>query len=49
MWDAFRVVSDRLGVKVLRYTKVTGTCFQAYVQRGLSNFLRNFCACYYLQ
>ena len=42
MWDAFRVVGDRLGVKVLRYTKVTRTCFQAHVQRGLSNFLRNF-------
>ena len=37
-WDAFRVVGDRLGVKVLRYTKVTGTRFQAHVQRGLSNF-----------
>ena len=41
-WDAFWVVGDRLGVKVLRYTKVTGTRFQAHVQRGLLNFLRNF-------
>ena len=41
-WDAFRVVNDRLGVKVLPYTKVTDTGFQAHVQRGLSNFLRNF-------
>ena len=31
MWDAFRVVGDRLGVKVLRYTKVTGTRFQVHV------------------
>ena len=38
MWDAFRVVGDCLGVKVLRYTKVTGTRFQAHVQRSLSNF-----------
>ena len=42
MWDAFQVVGDHLGVKVLQYMKVTGTCFQAHVQRGLSNFLRNF-------
>ena len=42
MWDAFRVVGDCLGVKVLRYTKVTETRFQAHVQRSLSNFLRNF-------
>ena len=41
-WDAFQVVSDCLGLKVLRYTKVMGTCFQAHVQQGLSNFLRNF-------
>ena len=41
-WDAFRVVSDHLGVKVLRYMKVTGTRFQAHGQRGLSNFLINF-------
>ena len=41
-WDAFRVVGDRLGVKVLRYTKVTVTRFQAHVPRGFSNFLRNF-------
>ena len=38
MWDAFRVVGDRLGVKVLQYTKVTRTCFQAHVQRGLLIF-----------
>ena len=42
MWDAFWVVGDCLGVKVLRYTKVMGTCFQAHVQWGLSNFLKNF-------
>ena len=36
------MVGDRLGVKVLRYTKVTGTRFQAHVQQGLPNFLRNF-------
>ena len=41
-WDAFQVVSDCLGLKVLRYTKVMGTYFQAHVQQGLSNFLRNF-------
>ena len=41
-WDAFWVVGERLGVKVLRYTKVTGTRFQAHVKRGLLNFLRNF-------
>ena len=41
-WDVFRVVGDRLGVKVLQYMKVTGTRFQAHVQRVLSNFLRNF-------
>ena len=33
--DAFKVVGDRLGVKVLQYTKVTGARFQAHVQRGL--------------
>ena len=33
MWDAFRVVGDRLGVKVLRYTKVTGTRFQEYKKK----------------
>ena len=48
-WDAFWVVSDRLVVKVLRYTKVMVTRFQAHVQWGLSNFLKNFGACYYLQ
>ena len=32
------VVGDCLGVKVLRYTKVTGTRFQAHVQRSLANF-----------
>ena len=48
-WDAFWVVSDRLGVKVLRYTKVMVTRFQAHVQWGLLNFLKNFGACYYLQ
>ena len=41
-WDAFRVVGDHLGVKVLQYTKVTWTHFQAHVQWGLSNFLRKF-------
>ena len=41
-WDVFRVVGDRLGVKVLQYMKVTGTRFQGHVQRVLSNFLRNF-------
>ena len=48
-WDAFWVVSDRLVVKVLRYTKVMVTRFQAHVQWVLSNFLKNFGACYYLQ
>ena len=42
MWDSFRMVGDRLGVKVLQYTKVKRTRFQAHVQQGLSNFLRNF-------
>ena len=32
-WDVFWVVGDRLGVKVLRYTKVTVTHFQAHVPR----------------
>ena len=41
-WDAFWVVGDHLRVKVLRYMKVTRTRFQAHVQRGLLNFLRNF-------
>ena len=36
------MVGDRLGVKILRYTKVTGTHFQAHVQRSLSIILRNF-------
>ena len=41
-WDVFRVFGYHLGVKVLRYTKVAGTRFQAHVQQGLSDFLRNF-------
>ena len=35
MWDAFQVVGDRLGVKVLRYTKVTETRFQVHVVHAI--------------
>ena len=41
-WDAFRVVRDHLGMKILRYTKVTETHFQVHMQWDLLNLLRNF-------
>ena len=41
-WRIFQEIGERIGVKVLRFTKVSGTRFQPHVRRGLSNFLRNF-------
>ena len=38
----FLIIGESSRLKVLWYTKVHNTIFQAHVKRGFSNFIRNF-------
>ena len=41
-WTLYQTVATFLGLPALRFTKVSGTRFQAHVLNALKNFLRNY-------